>query len=211
MRKDFDPAELTPAQFAMALKAVVVPRPIAWVATQSSDGVNNLAAFSFFTVASVRPPMVMFTCAQENDTLRNCRETGELVVNFSPESLFERINITGTDYPPEVDEFEAAGLTAEASDLVKVPRVAESPVAMECKVHQITDIGSGHQVFAEVLKMRVDPKVLVEVNGRLHPELTLLQPLARMGRNEWMKLGEIFDGPRWTPEENAEILAGLSK
>lgn len=203
-RVEYRPEDLPSAAFSQLIKSIVLPRPIAWVSTRSTAGVNNLAAFSFFTVASTRPPILMFTCSTENDTLRNVRETGELVVNLSPEGLYERINITGTEFPAEVDEFEEAGVTPEATGHGAVPRVAESPVAMECTVHTITDIGSGHQVFARVQRICISPEVLRRTDsGR--PDVRLMRPLARLGGDEWMRLGEIFPVPRWTMEQAREI------
>src|SRR3954449_6281245 len=114
------------------LTAVVVPRPIAWVSTVSPDGAGNLAPHSFFTVASAEPPVVSFTSVRTKDSLRNIRQTGEFVVNLAPRGLAEAVNTTGTDFPPDVDELAAAGLSAEPSRLVRPPRVAQSPVALEC-------------------------------------------------------------------------------
>src|ERR1700742_3438957 len=105
VRTDFDPGTEGPARFYRLLNAVVVPRPIAWVSSTSAAGVDNLAPHSFFTVASVTPPGVQFTTVGPKDTLRNVRATGEFVVNLAPEPLFELINETATDYPPEIGEF----------------------------------------------------------------------------------------------------------
>lgn len=134
MRTDFDPAAMSRNEFYKLLTAVVVPRPIAWVSTISPDGASaNLAPHSFFTIASVAPPVVQFTSVGRKDTLRNVEATGQFVVNLAPEGLFEQINDTGTDFPPGVSEFESAGVGSEPSLRVKPPRVAASPVALEVR------------------------------------------------------------------------------
>jgi flavin reductase (DIM6/NTAB) family NADH-FMN oxidoreductase RutF len=168
---------------------VVVPRPIAWVSSRSAEGVLNLAPHSFFTVSCVRPPMVQFTSVGRKDSLNNVEATGEFVVNFAAESLFEQVNATATDFPPEVDEFAAVGLHLEPSKTVAVPRVAESPVAIECTLHTTLELGDSTVVIGQVRQISIDESVL---DGN-HPEITRLQPLARLGRNEWSTLGEIRD------------------
>jgi flavin reductase (DIM6/NTAB) family NADH-FMN oxidoreductase RutF len=186
-RRDYDPADLGPDLYPL-LNSVVVPRPIAWVTTRSEAGVDNLAPHSFFTIASVQPPVVQFTSVGAKDSLRNAVATGEFVVSLCPEELVEQVNLTGTDYPAEVSEYDAIGLTREPSARVVPPRVAESPVAIECRVVGTHDFGGGSTVvFGEVVWVAVDERVLRD--GR--PEITLLKPLARLGANEWSTIGEI--------------------
>ncbi len=172
------------------LTATVVPRPIAWVSTVGADGVTNLAPHSFFTVASVEPPIVSFTSVGTKDTVRNARATGEFVVNLVTHALAERCNVTGTDFPPGFDEFAEAGLTREPSDLVAVPRLAESPVALECVVEAEQSFGASVVVFGRVVNVSVRREVLAE-DGL--PDLALLDPVSRLGRNQWAPLGEVFD------------------
>jgi len=174
--------------FARAVKSLVVPRPIAWISSRSSAGVDNLAPHSFFTVASSTPTIVQFVSVGEKDSLRNIRQTGEFVVNFAPAGLFEQINATGTDYPPEVSEFDAVGLTREPSLTVGVPRVAESPAAIECRLHaEPMPIGDSFLVFGAVTHVAVDGAA---VDGR-GPLVQALQPISRLGRDEWGELGRI--------------------
>ena len=127
-RIDLDPAELGRTIYPW-LNSVVVPRPIAWVSSRSAEGIDNLAPHSFFSIAGIDPPVLMFTSVGEKDSLRNIRATGEFVVSTCTESLIEKVNLTGTDFPPGASEFDAAGLTREPSLRVAPPRVAESPVA----------------------------------------------------------------------------------
>lgn len=180
VRIDVDPEAPHPT-FYRFLTAVVVPRPIAWVSTRSADGIDNLAPHSFFTVACVRPPILQFTSVGKKDSLRNAEATGEFVINLAPESLFEQINATGTDFPAEISEFAAVGLTPEPSTKVSPPRVAESPVALECRLHSTVELGDSTVVFGEVVHASVDEAVLVDG----HPAMELLRPLSRLGRNEW--------------------------
>ena len=187
MRKDFSPADLPSAEFYRLLTAVVVPRPIAWVSSTSVDGVDNLAPHSFFTVASVTPPIIQFTSVGRKDTLRNISARGEFVVNLAPADFLAEVNATGTNFPPEVSEFDAANLTREPSLTVSVPRVAESPAALECRLHSTLAMGDCVLVFGEVTHAAVSADVL---DGS-HPRIDLLGPLARLGRDEWGHLGPV--------------------
>jgi flavin reductase (DIM6/NTAB) family NADH-FMN oxidoreductase RutF len=181
MRIDFNPAELGRDPFYRLLTSVVVPRPIAWVSTVSADGTANLAPHSFFTIASVQPPIVQFSAVASRDSLRNVLETREFVVNLAPGHLMAEVNASGVDFPAELDEFAEIGLTAEPSLRVKPPRVADSPVALECRLHSAITLGDSTLVLGEVVHAAVDEAVLVDG----HPEMDLLRPLSRLGRNEW--------------------------
>ena len=189
-RRDYDPSA-PGADLYPLLNSVVVPRPIAWVSTRSRDGVDNLAPHSFFTVSSVRPPVVQFTSVGAKDSLRNAQETGEFVVAVCTEELVEEVNRTGTDYPSGVSEFDAVGVTREPSARVGAPRVAESPVNLECRViaSQVFGDGPGASVvmFGQVVWAAVDERVLE--NDR--PEIRLLRPVARLGADEWATVGEV--------------------
>ncbi|HEY0475422.1 MAG TPA: flavin reductase family protein [Kribbella sp.] len=187
MRRDLDPGTISGRDFYAVLNAVVVPRPIAWVSSLSADGVLNLAPHSFFTVACVRPPMVQFTSVGRKDSLNNVEATGEFVVNFAAEALFEQVNATATNFPPDISEFAAVGLTTEPAATVSVPRVAESPVAIECGLHTTLELGDSTVVIGRVRHIAIDESVL---DGD-HPEITKLRPLARLGKDEWSTIGEI--------------------
>lgn len=188
MRTDLDPTELGARPFYRLLTSVVVPRPIAWVSTRSAAGVDNLAPHSFFTVSCVDPPMVQFTSVRVKDSLTNARETGEFVVCLATEELFEQVNATATDFPAGVDEFAAVGLTAEPSTVVAPPRVAESPVALECRLEHALELGDSTVVIGRVVHASVRADV-VGADGL--PEIGRLRPLARLGRDEWCTLGEV--------------------
>jgi flavin reductase (DIM6/NTAB) family NADH-FMN oxidoreductase RutF len=188
MRKDFDPAGRSSGDFYRLMTSVIVPRPIAWVASTSADGVDNLAPHSLFTISSTAPPVVQFTSVGAKDTLRNVVATGEFTVNLAPEPLFEQINATGTDYPADHSEFDAVGLTREPGLRVAVPRVAESPVAIECALHHTVGFGTSTVVFGRVLHLAIAEDVLAD-DGL--PEIDRLAPLSRLGRNEWGATREV--------------------
>lgn len=192
MRRDYDPAELGRRLYPL-LNSVVVPRPIAWVSTRSVEGVDNLAPHSFFTISSVTPPVVQFTSVGAKDSLRNAVATGEFVVCFTPEDLVEQVNATATDFPPHVSEFDAVGLEREPSKMVTPPRVAASPVALECRLAGTRDFGGDSTVvFGEVVWVAVDERVL---RGD-RPVIDLLKPMARLGANEWSTIGQVSERRR---------------
>ncbi len=190
MRTDFDPAEHSVGAFYKMLTAVVVPRPIAWVGSTSETGVDNLAPHSFFTVACVDPPVVQFTSVGEKDSLRNVEATGEFTVSLAPEPLFEQVNASGTDFPPDTSEFDAVGLAREPSLRVRPPRVAASPAVLECRFVQTLSLGNSTVVFGRVVHAVVDTDALDE-RGR--PAIAALAPLARLGSDEWSTIGKVLE------------------
>jgi flavin reductase (DIM6/NTAB) family NADH-FMN oxidoreductase RutF len=190
-RLDLDPAQLGAGIYPW-LNSVVVPRPIAWVSTRSAAGVDNLAPHSFFTIAGVVPPVVSFTSVGTKDSLRNILATGEFVVCLSPEPLLEQVNLSATDYPENVSEFDVLDIPREPSAKVAPPRVASSPVALECRLVDTRVFGDCTVVFGEVVHLAVDQAVLRD--GR--PAIDLLQPLARLGANEWSTIGTVSDHRR---------------
>ncbi|MCL4401241.1 MAG: flavin reductase family protein [Acidobacteria bacterium] len=180
----------------------IVPRPIAFVSSISPEGVLNLAPFSFFTAISANPPVICFSPmvrasdGARKDTLHNIEATGEFVVNVVSEDFAARMNICATEFPPEVDEFQASGLSPIPSDLVKPPRVAESRIHMECKLLQIVNVSpkplGGSLVIGEVLRFHVDDTVL---DGfKIDPDR--LQPIGRMGGPTYTRTTDRFEMPR---------------
>ena len=120
--------------------AIVGPRPIGWISTQSATGALNLAPYSFFTAFNYVPPIVGFASIGAKDTLRNIEATGEFMWNLATHDLADAMNQSCAAVPPEVSEFELAGLTPLASEKVRPPRVAESPVTFECRSTQIVQL-----------------------------------------------------------------------
>jgi flavin reductase (DIM6/NTAB) family NADH-FMN oxidoreductase RutF len=188
VRVDLDTERLSRREDSRLLHSVVVPRPIAWVSTTSPDGVDNLAPHSYFTVACVEPPIVQFTSVGRKDSLRNVEATREMVVNLAPEPLFEQINATATDFPAEGDEFAEVGLEREPSLRVRPPRVAASPVALECVLHATIGLGDCTVVLGRVVHAAVDEEAMAD--GR--PDIQRLRPLARLGGNQWSTIGEVW-------------------
>ncbi|MFQ6031169.1 MAG: flavin reductase family protein [Dehalococcoidia bacterium] len=155
--------------FNRVLTGVVVPRPIAFVSTVSTDGIVNLAPYSFFNAVAYDPPTIVFSASRHagnklKDTLANVEATGEFVVNVVVDDIAEAMNTTAAEFPTEVNEFEVAGLTEAPSQIVKAPRVAESPVNLECKLVQVVDIGEGdHQhglVIGEIMLVHVREDII---------------------------------------------------
>ncbi|GAA0984420.1 Flavoredoxin [Nocardioides aquaticus] len=179
------------------LNSIVVPRPIAWVSTRSAAGVGNLAPHSFFTVACVDPPLVSITSVGAKDTLRNVQETGEMVISLANRPLLERINGTSAPYDPDVDEAEAEGLEMAPSTNVSVPRVAASPASLECTLHSVQELGNSWLILGRVVGIHVDDAVMQDG----HPEFELMEPLSRLGRNEWGLPNEVvrIDRPTKAP------------
>ena len=186
-RVRFDPDEMEVGAFYRVLNSVVVPRPIAWVCSRSAEGVLNLAPHSFYTVACVDPPVVQFTSVGRKDSLRNVEATGEFTVSLTPEALFEQVNATGTDFPAGLSEAEQCGVRLEPSERVGVPRVADSPVAVECTLHSTLRLGDSTVVFGRVVGISVRESAVRD--GR--PRIEELKPLARLGGNEWSTIGEV--------------------
>ena len=191
-RVDFDPAGMKSRDFYRVLNSVVVPRPIAWVCSRSAEGVDNLAPHSFYTVACVDPPVVQFTSVGRKDSLNNIEATRDFTVSLTPEPLFEQINATSTDFPPDHSEAEHTGVELEPSEVVSALRVARSPVSLECTLHGTVSFGDSTVVFGRVLTVTAGESVVRD--GR--PRIEHLQPLARLGGNEWSTIGEVLEIPR---------------
>ena len=180
-------------------KAIVSPRPIAWVSTLSEEGVPNLAPFSFFNGVSDVPPIVMFSCAPPSpslnkDTRANCLNTKEFVIHVVAHEMRDAMNVSSGGFPPDVDEFEAAGLTKAPSSLIKPPRIADAPVAMECKLHDSLALPGpdglpGYTViYGEVIGIHIADAALKE--GKL--DVTTYNPLARLGYHDYSTVFETF-------------------
>ena len=147
--------------------AIIGPRPIGWIATQSAAGVLNLAPYSFFNAFNYTPPIVGFASIGHKDTVRNVEETGEFVWNLATLALAEPMNQTSAAVAPEVDEFALAGLTPLVSTLVRPPRVQQSPVSFECRHTQTLQLQGvdGNTVptwlvLGEVVAVHIDQRLL---------------------------------------------------
>ncbi|MFC0248246.1 flavin reductase family protein [Citricoccus parietis] len=192
-RTEFDPAHLGNRETALLVKSILIPRPIAWVGTVDVHGTANLAPHSFFTMVSEEPPIVMFSSTSRKDTLTNVEATGEFTVSLVSRPQFEAANQTSAPYAAEVSEFQAAGIEAEPSTAVVPPRVAGSPAVMECVLESILPVGGNFMVLGRVVHVAVDTDTLAtDARGRTLPLAQKLDPLTRLGRNEWGTLGEVL-------------------
>jgi len=199
----FDPAGHEQRQIYKLMTGIIVPRPIALVSTVDAAGAPNLAPFSFFSGVGSAPPTVLFCPAlraagagrdaQRKDTLRNVEETREFVVNVVSEAIAPQANATAAEVAPEVDEFQLAGLTPIPSELVRPPRVAESPAQMECRLLQVIYTshapGGGVIVLGEVVRFHVC-RDLVE-DFRVDP--AGLDAVGRMAGNTWVRTHDRID------------------
>lgn len=203
--KELDPRELAPADVYALLVGCVVPRPIAFVSSLSADGIANLAPFSFFNAGGAHPPSLVFSpvttgTGRDKDTLHNVRATREYVVHIAPWPLREKMNQTSADYPPDVDEFEAAGFTKAPSVRVKPFRAAECPIAMECRLFQIVEHGAGplraNYVIGEVVYFHIDESLL---NG-LRVDSSAIDAIGRLGGPHYTRVTResVFTLPRPT-------------
>lgn len=195
-RLGLDP-DAVPGGIYHLLNAVVVPRPIAWVSTRSADGVDNLAPHSYFTISSVMPPVVQFTSIGYKDSLRNAQATGEFVVSICTEALAEQVNVSAVPFPADESEFDAARLTREPSERVTPPRVAESPVSLECELAGVREFGASTVVFGRVVWVAVRPDVIRDDRVAVD----LLRPIARLSGADYSTIGEVFSIKRQSHEE----------
>jgi flavin reductase (DIM6/NTAB) family NADH-FMN oxidoreductase RutF len=163
------------------MTAIVVPRPIAWVSSLSSEGTVNLAPHSFYTVACARPPIIQFTSVGAKDTLRNVLATGEFVVSLAHGPLMEAVNNSSAAFDADESEPAQLAISMEPSEIVKPPRVAQSPAAIECTLHSTLELGNATVVFGNVVAISVADEALVDG----HPDYDRLDPLARLGKDEW--------------------------
>lgn len=178
-------------------KAMVSPRPIGWISTLGADGKANLAPYSYFNALHDAPPMVMFSSSggkedrdDSKDSVSNIRETGEFVCNIVSYDLREAMNATSGGYAAGQDEFEVAGLEKAACEVVRPPRVAAAPAALECKVFKIVPLIAPHSVMVigEVVGVHIDEAMLRD--GIF--DVLRYKPLSRLGYMDYAAVTETF-------------------
>lgn len=186
---EFDLRHATPVEAYRLLTPVIAPRPIALVSSLSPDGRGNLAPFSYFTMGGSNPPSCVICPVNDRDgdpkdTLRNVEATREYVINVCTRAFAEAMNQSSYPYEYGDDEFDRAGLTRLPSDLVAPPRVAESPIHLECRLHTLLPHGDGplasNYLIGEILKVHVDDALLTD--GL--PDNRKIEHVARLG-GEW--------------------------
>ena len=194
-----DFSSLKPRDAYAWMISTIMPRPIAWVSTMSSEGKTNLAPFSFFQGITANPPTLMFVPVNsrdgaKKDTVRNIEQVPEFVVNLVPFALGEQMNATSTMLPYGESEFEAFGIAPAASERVRPPRVAAAPVAFECTLDRFVHIGEGplaaNVIFGRIHVAHVADSVLGE-NGK--PDPARLDVIGRMGGETFTRTRERFD------------------
>ena len=184
------PQEDSTAKLHGYLLSAVSPRPIAFASTMDEDGNVNLSPFSFFNVFSANPPILIFSPARRvrdnttKHTLENALKTKEVVINIVNFEMVQQMSLSSTEYPNGVNEFVKAGFTQVASDMVKPPRVGESPVQFECKVNDVIALGAkggaGNLIIAEVVKLHIKESIL-DAEGKI--DAVKIDTVARMGAN----------------------------
>lgn len=193
--------------------AIVVPRPIGWISSLNPQGEANLAPYSFFNAVAYTPPQVVFSATAGHqhgglkDSVSNIQATGEFVVNLATWSLREAVNASSIAAPQSVDEFELAGLSKASSELVAPPRVAESPVHLECRYLQTVELLTADPanpnllVIGEVLGVQIDESVISD--GMV--EIGKLQPIGRLGYHDYVHVTEHFTmvRPKWPQDAKA--------
>lgn len=175
--------------------ALVVPRPIGWITTLTPEGVVNLAPYSYFNAVSSRPPAVMFASTVLKDSRRNAEVTGEFVCNLATFDLRDEMGGTSEPMPPHISEPREIGLEMTPSRLVKAPRVARSPAALECRYMKTVELHGkdGHLwpaavVIGEVIGIYIDDDLIVD--GRV--DITRASPIARLGYRDYTVVKEVF-------------------
>ncbi|MSQ53211.1 MAG: flavin reductase family protein [Betaproteobacteria bacterium] len=179
-------------------KSICVPRPIAWISSLSKTGVLNIAPFSQFTNLSYDPPMIVFSSSDrtegtQKDTVQNILDTKEFVVNMATWDLREQVEITGQAVGPEVDEAKLAGLAMTPSNMVRAPRIAQSPVQMECAFHASMTLpgrkGPHHLMVGRVIGVHIKDEV-IGADGKL--DILKIRPLARLGYLDYTSVESFF-------------------
>jgi len=198
----FDFAETTPEDCYKLIASTVVPRPIAWVVSRNAAGAINAAHFSFFNAFSGNPPIIGIgigsrPSGEGKDTQLNIRETGEFTVNLVSDALAEQMNITAVELPFGIDELTAAGLSTADSAKITPPRIAESPVSMECALFKLVELGpKSVLVLGRVLAMHIRDDAVLD-RSRHHVDTPALDLIGRMHGGGWYcRTRERFSLPR---------------
>ena len=208
----FDFKEIPASECYKLLVSTITPRPIAWVVSQDANGLLNAGAFSFFNAFSGNPPVIgigisSYKPGRPKDTRVNIRETGQFVVNLVSEANAQQMNITAIEFDYGVDELHEAGLTMLPSARVKPPRIAESPVAMECELLQIVDLGDTGLVLGRVVAMHVRDECVLDAANH-YIDTPALKLIGRMhGRGWYARTSDLFEMPR-IPVKDWKMKAG---
>jgi len=189
------------------LNSIVIPRPIGWISTISSDGIPNLAPYSFFNAVSYTPPQVMFSSTSNHtfgglkDSVTNAQTTGEFVINIATYELRKQMNASSVPAPHEIDEFQYVGLTKTKSKIVNCPSVGESPIHLECEYTKSVSLLTDNKdepnivVFGKVVGINIEDQFIVDGNI----DYIKIRPLGRLGRQDFVDVNNSFsmERPDW--------------
>lgn len=205
-------ASLSPEQTYKLMTGIVVPRPIAWITTQSATGVINVAPFSCYTIVSNKPPMIGVNIGRKagirKDTGKNIHDAKEFVVNIASEDLLLPMHQSAIEYDADVSEVDLLGLQTLPSEQIAIPRLAAVPVSMECLLHSITPFGQTGAEFyvGEVVALHIQDEIILD--GKI--ETTRLRPICRLGGPNYAHLGEIITLQRIQQTKKAVMQNTLS-
>lgn len=201
-------ADLTAREAYKVIIGTVVPRPIAWVTTRSAGGVVNAAPYSFFNCLSADPPILAIGVENKpdrsfKDTAWNIRETEEFTVNICDVATTERMAATAAPFAPDVDELNAVGLTAVPGVVVGCPRIAEAPVAFECRRHVSIALSAAREIILGRIEMAHIREDIINLEN-YHSDPVKLDAIGRMGGDGYSTTRDLFD---WPTPSVAEIEA----
>lgn len=200
---NIDLSTLAPTQIYHLMTQTVIPRPIAWVLTDSEQDNYNLAPFSYFTAVSSNPPLLMFSVGKKpsgevKDTTRNALETGKMVIHIAHHDSANDVTQTAATLEHGESEIEATGIELTDFDGFDLPRVKDCPIAFACKLYEVKEIGETPQslIFAEIEKVYIAPEVIGERSDRLVVDALKVNPLSRLGGSQYATLNNVFSVAR---------------
>ena len=197
MQLDFK--EISANQVYFTMIQTIIPRPIAWVLSENESGNFNLAPFSYFTAVASDPPLLMFSIGKKmddnnKDTLKNITERKEFIVHIASQDLANEVNLSAANMEYGESEVDSIGLETVAMSGSKLPRLANAKIAMACSLYEIKEIGNKPMslVFGEVHQIYVCDSIVSEQNERIKINANDLQPLARLGGNDYASISPSF-------------------
>ncbi|AIW18680.1 flavin reductase family protein [Vibrio coralliilyticus] len=196
---NIDASTLAPTQIYHLMTQTVIPRPIAWVLTESGEADYNLAPFSYFTPVSSNPPLLMFSVGKKptgeiKDTTRNVLETGRMVVHIANADLAEQVTQTSATLPHGESEVALAALELIDFEGFELPRIKDCPIAFGCKLFEVKEIGETPQslIFAQIEDIYIAPEVIGDNQERLVVDALKVNPLSRLGGSQYANLDQTF-------------------
>ncbi|WP_099609156.1 flavin reductase family protein [Vibrio coralliilyticus] len=196
---NIDASTLAPTQIYHLMTQTVIPRPIAWVLTESGEADYNLAPFSYFTPVSSNPPLLMFSVGKKptgeiKDSTRNVLETGRMVVHIANADLAEQVTQTSATLPHGESEVTLAGLELIDFEGFELPRIKDCPIAFGCKLFEVKEVGETPQslIFAQIEDIYIAPEVIGDNQERLVVDALKVNPLSRLGGSQYANLDQTF-------------------